>query len=170
MRNLICRRVYKANIALTHPDAPFDFYDPQNPIYTRSRFLPPSWIDDCALNRVVIADGCRMLDAHIEESVIGLRSVVRPGSILKRVVMMGADFYESESEKSYNRSRGFPLIGIGKNTRIEKAIIDKNARIGNNVIIRDHSNSDNFETPLYAIVDGIVVIPKNSVIFDGTNI
>jgi len=162
------RAFYEANLALTRPDPPFDFYDPRHPIYTRPRFLPASRIDGCRLERVGVADGCRLYDADIEECVIGLRSVVLPGAQLRRVVMMGADYYEDESQKSENRRLHRPHVGIGHDCRIERAIIDKNARIGRGTIVRSHEGEPDREEENYVIRDGIVVIPKNAVIPDGT--
>ena len=161
---------YEANLALTQPDPPFDFYDPHRPIYTRSRFLPPSRIDGCRLERIVVPEGCRLYDADLEECIIGLRSVVRPGARLRRVVMMGADFYEDEAEKAENRRLGRPHVGIGQGAHIERAIIDKNARIGQGVIIRPHEGEPDQEEENYVIRDGIVVVPKNAIIPDGTTI
>jgi glucose-1-phosphate adenylyltransferase len=161
---------YEANLALTRPDPPFDFYDPHRPIFTRSRFLPPSRIDGCRLEQVVVAEGCRLYDADIEECIIGLRSVVRPGARLHRVVMMGADYYEDEDEKSENRRLGRPHVGIGQGTRVERAIIDKNARIGQEVVIRSHEGESDQEEECCVIREGIVVIPKNAIIPDGTTI
>jgi len=161
---------YEASLALTRPDPPFDFYDPQRPIYTRSRFLPSSRIDGCRLERVVMADGCRLYDADIKECVIGLRSVVRPGAWLRRVVMMGADFFENEDQKAENRRLGRPPVGIGQGTCIERAIIDKNARIGQGVIVRSHEGKEDREEEHYVVRGGIVVVPKNAVIPDGTAI
>ncbi len=161
---------YEANLALTRQDPPFDFYDPHRPIYTRSRFLPPSRIDGCRLERVVVAEGCWLYDAEIEECIIGLRSVVRPGARLRQVVMMGADFYEDDDEKAENRRLGRPHVGIGHDVHIERAIIDKNARIGQGVIIRSHEGEPDREEEHYVIQDGIVVIPKNAVIPEGTTI
>jgi len=161
---------YEANLALTQPDPPFDFYDPHRPIYTRSRFLPPSRIDGCRLERIVVPEGCRLYDADLEECIIGLRSVVRPGARLRRVVMMGADFYEDEAEKAENRRLGRPHVGIGQGAHIERAIIDKNARIGQGVIIRSHEGEPDQEEENYVIRDGIVVVPKNAIIPDGTTI
>jgi glucose-1-phosphate adenylyltransferase len=159
---------YNANLSLTRFDAPFDFYDPNQPIYTRSRFLPPSWIDGCHLHRAVIADGCQMLNAGISECIIGLRSVIRAGVKLTRVIMMGADYYEVELEKIELRCSGRPLVGIGENSSIERAIIDKNARIGQDVIIQSHEGDPDSEGEGYVIRDGIVVIHKNASIPDGT--
>ena len=159
---------YEANLALTRPNPPFDFYDPERPIYSRSRFLPPSRIDGCRLERVVVADGCRLYQADLQECVIGLRSVLRPGVRLRQVVMMGADGYESEEDRAENRRLGRPHVGIGQGASIERAIIDKNARIGKGVVIRSHAGEENRDEELYSIRDGIVVIPDNTVIPDGT--
>jgi glucose-1-phosphate adenylyltransferase len=161
---------YEANLALTRPDPLFDFYDPHQPIYTRSRFLPPARIDGCRMERIVVAEGCWLYDADIEECIIGLRSVVRPGAQLRQVVMMGADFYEDDDEKAENRRLGRPHMGIGHSANIERAIIDKNARIGQGVVIRSHEGEPDQEEEHYAIRDGIVVIPKNAVIPEGTTI
>ncbi len=161
------RAFYEANLALTRPDPPFDFYDPRRPIYTRSRFLPASRIDGCRLERTVVADGCRLYDADLEESVIGLRSIVRPGSRLRQVVMMGADFYEDEEQRAENRRLGRPNVGIGRNVSIERAIIDKNVRIGDGVIIRSHQGEPDRDEELYVIRDGIVVIPEDTTIPEG---
>lgn len=161
---------YNANLDLTLPNPPFDFYDPNRPIYTRPRFLPSSRIDKCHLEKAVVAEGCWLYEADIEECVIGLRSIVRPGSRLRYTVMMGADYYEDESRKAENRRLGRPNVGIGHNCTIERAIIDKNARIGDNVIIRSHKDDPDLEAENYVIRDGIVVIPKNAVIPSGTTI
>ena len=118
----------------------------------------------------MVADGCRLYDSDLEDCVVGLRSVVRPGCRLQRVVMMGADFYEDEDQKAESRRVGRPYIGIGEDTYIERAIIDKNARIGRGVIIRNHEGDEDREEENYVIRDGIVVIAKNGVIPDGATI
>jgi glucose-1-phosphate adenylyltransferase len=159
---------YEANLALTRPNPPFDFYDPERPIYSRSRFQPPSRIDGCRLEQVVVADGCRLYEADIEQCVIGMRSVVRPGARLRRVVTMGADLYETEDDRMENRRLGRPHVGIGKGASIERAIIDKNARIGKGVVIRSHEGEEDRDEELYSIRDGIVVIPDGATIPDGT--
>jgi glucose-1-phosphate adenylyltransferase len=163
------RSFYEANLAMTLPNPPFDFYSPQRPIYSRPRFLPPSRADDCHLDNVALAEGCIIDKADIRESVIGLRGVVRADAHLTRTVMMGADFYETTERKAENRRLGIPDVGIGRGSRIEGAIIDKNACIGENVVIRYHEDEAEFiETENYTIRDGIVVIPKNAAIPDGT--
>jgi len=158
---------YEANLALTHPEPAFDFYDPDQPIYTRCRFLPASRIDGCTLERAVVTEGCKLYDAQIEECVIGLRSIVLPGAHLRRVVMMGADFYETDAQKAENHRLGRPHVGIGENARIDRAIIDKNVRIGPGVVIRSHAGEEDRDEELYSIRDGIVVIPKNATIPEG---
>jgi glucose-1-phosphate adenylyltransferase len=159
---------YEANLALTRPDPPFDFYAPHRPIYTRPRFLPASRIDGCQVERTAVAEGSRLYDASIEECIIGLRSVVRPGARLRQVVMMGADFYEDEEQKAECRRLGCPTVGIGADATIERAIIDKNARIGEGVVIRSQEGEPDRDEESYVVRDGIVVVPKNGVIHDGT--
>jgi glucose-1-phosphate adenylyltransferase len=163
------RAFYEANLALTLPDPPFDFYDPQHPIYTRPRFLPPSVVAGCDLEQSVLTEGCLLRDSDIRESVIGLRSIIGPDVRVIRTVMMGADFYETPERKVENRRRERPDVGIGRGSSVEGAIIDKNARIGEGVTIRAHDpDEEMLETENYVIRDGIVVIPKNAVIPDGT--
>jgi len=159
---------FKANLALTNLDPPFNLYDPLKPIYSRARYLPGSKIDYCQLVRVLLADGCRLERAIITESVIGLRSIIHPGAQLRQVVMMGADYYETVADLERNQRRKRPNMGVGENTVIERAILDKNARIGRNVHIRSHSPADDVQTENYSIRDGIVVVPKNASIPDGT--
>ncbi len=159
---------FNANLSLTDIDPPFDFYDPNSPIYTRSRFLPPSRMDGCRLSRVVIADGCRIASAAIERSIIGNRSIIRSGADLTEVVMLGADHYEDASERDRNEKAGVPHIGIGEDSVIERAIIDKNVRIGQGVRITRHEQDSDCDRDRYSIRDGITVIPKNAVIPDGT--
>ena len=156
-------------MSLTLPEPPFGFYDPRYPIYTRPRFLPSSRADGCDLERTVLAEGCLLQDSDIRESVVGLRSIIGPDARITRTVMMGADFYETPERKAENRRLGRPDVGIGRGCLIEGVIIDKNARIGAGVTIRPHApDEDMVETEHYVIRDGIVVIPKNAVISDGT--
>ena len=163
------RALYEANLALTLPNPPFDFYDPKHPIYSRPRFLPSSRADDCHLERVVLTEGCLIEKSDVRESVLGLRSIIRPGTQVTRTVMMGADFYETLDRKAENRRQGRPDVGIGRGSIVEQAIIDKNARIGEGVTIRPHDpNEEMVETENYMIQDGVVVIPKNAIIPDGT--
>jgi glucose-1-phosphate adenylyltransferase len=153
---------------LTQPNPPFDFYDLAHPIYTRARFLPASRIDGCRLDRTVVAEGCWLYDSDLEGCVVGLRSVVRPGAELRQVVMMGADFYEGDELRAENRRQGIPQVGIGHGAHIERAIIDKNARIGQGVIIRSHEGEPDRVEDQYVVKDGIVVVAKNATIPPGT--
>jgi len=163
------RAFYEANLALTQPDPPFDFYHPRRPIYTRPRFLPPSYADGCDLRRTALAEGCVIQRSAVRESVIGLRSIVGPDVRLARTVMLGADFYETPERKAENRRLGRPDVGIGRGCVIEGAIIDKNARIGENVTIHPRSaDAESMEAENCVIRDGIVVIPKNAALPDGT--
>jgi glucose-1-phosphate adenylyltransferase len=163
------RALYEANLALTLPDPVFDFYDLRQPIYTRPRFLPASRADGCHLEQTMLAEGCMIQKSDIQESVIGLRSIIGPDVHITRTVMMGADFYETPERKAENRRLGRPDVGIGRSSIIEGALIDKNARIGEGVTIRTKpADAEMVETENYVIRDGIVVIPKNATIPDGT--
>lgn len=161
---------FDANIALTQPDSAFSFYERNYPIFTRSRFLPPSRVQGCTIYNSVLAEGSRMRDAHIFNSVIGLRGVVRSNSTLRSVVMMGADFFEMQDDFQRNVRHGIPHLGVGDRCTIERAIIDKNARIGDDVVIGNHCGEPDSQGDSHVVRDGIVVIPKNAVIPSGTRI
>jgi glucose-1-phosphate adenylyltransferase len=159
---------FRANLGLTDPRPAFDLYDPANPIYTRARFLPGSRVNYCQLVRVLLADGCQLERAIVTESVIGLRSTIKPGAQMRQVVMMGADYFETGEALQENRNRRRPDIGVGENSVIERAILDKNARIGRDVHIQAHTPDDDVDEDNYTIRDGIVVVPKDAIIPDGT--
>jgi glucose-1-phosphate adenylyltransferase len=159
---------YEANLALTRPNAPFDLYDPAAPLYTRPRFLPSSRTDGCHLHDTLVADGCSLCNVRAETTIVGLRSIVGNGTRLHRAVLLGADYYETDEERRANRRNGSPDVGIGENCTIESAIVDKNARIGDHVTIRSHEGKPDAETELYVLRDGVVVIPKGTLIPDGT--
>jgi glucose-1-phosphate adenylyltransferase len=162
------RAFYEANLALTLPDPPFDFYDSLHPIYTRPRFLPSSRADGCDLEQTVLAEGCLIQRSEIRDSVIGVRSIIGSDARIARTVIMGADFYETSERRAENRRLERPDVGIGRGSIIEGAIIDKNARIGEGVVIRPHApDEDMAETANYVVREGIVVIPKNAVIPNG---
>jgi glucose-1-phosphate adenylyltransferase len=112
----------------------------------------------------VVSDGCIITDATLERCVVGIRSIIETGAVLRNVVMMGADFYESQT----SAPPGAPPIGIGRNTTISDAIVDKNARIGERVVISPDGKPAEYDGGNYYIRDGIVIIPKNAVIPDGT--
>lgn len=157
------RSFYNANLDLTRPSPPFNFYDVSHPIYTHARFLPGSIIAGGTLEDVSLSDGCYIGKAEITRSVIGLRSHIQDGSIIKNTYLMGADYYEEKNSPVND----IP-IGIGENSKIDCAIIDKNARIGSNVIISPFPPGTEVDQNNWSIRDGIVVIPKNVIIPDGT--
>lgn len=158
------RSFYETNLMLTQPDPPFNFYDPVRPIYTRTRFLPGTVIHGAELVNVVVADGCKIGDASISDSIVGLRSQISDGVSMQRTIMMGADYYDPAGEPPNGR---LPL-GLGKNCQIDTAIIDKNARIGDGVIIRPFPQGTDIDTDSYVVRDGIIVIPKSTVLPPGT--
>ncbi|WKZ36931.1 MAG: glucose-1-phosphate adenylyltransferase [Anaerolineales bacterium] len=156
------RSFYETNLALTTSATPFNFYDTKLPIYTDTRFLPGSIVDDSRLRDVLIAEGCRILKAEITHSIIGIRSQIGSGCVIKDSIVMGADYYERDRE-------GLP-IGIGANCHIEGAILDKNARIGANVTIRPFPRNTDMDNEKWYVRDGIVVIPKDAEILSGSTI
>ena len=162
---------YDANMALTkQPDPPFSFYDEDAPIYTRSRYLPPSKLLDCQVTESIIGEGCILKRCRIQHSVLGVRSRIEEGCTIDDTLIMGADFYQPfAEEKSQHESTQIPL-GIGANSTIRRAIIDKNARIGCDVQIinKDRVQEAEKESQGFYIRSGIVVVLKNAVIKDGT--
>ncbi len=159
---------YDANLDLVNEIPKFNFFDTQAPIYTHARYLPASKIVRGHIERAAIADGCIIIDAHIEHSIIGIRSRIEAGAVIKDSILMGLDDYETPEEIQAGIARGIPALGIGKNTHIEQAIIDKNARIGDNVRISPAGKPENYDGDNYNIRDGIVVVPKGGVIRSGT--
>ncbi len=162
------KRFYEVNLEMAMPDAPFDFYDAELPIYTHPRFLPASEVHGAHLHNVLLPDGCRVHDASVSHSVIGLRSIIGAEAVIQSTVMMGADYYETERDLAENRQLDRPDIGIGAGSVIHRAIIDKNARIGRNVHIRNMANRPDMETNDWVTRDGIIIVPKNGIIPDGT--
>lgn len=159
------RSFFDASLDQANDLPKFNFFDP--PVFTRPRFLPASKINGAAIDHAVIADGCILNKARIQHSVIGIRGIIEEGASLNRVVMMGADFYDSASRQSRAENQGIP-IGIGKGTRIENAIVDKNARIGDGCVLSPAGKPADVDHPLYYIRDGVLIIPKNGVIPHGT--
>jgi glucose-1-phosphate adenylyltransferase len=162
------RSFFEANLDLVSELPRFNFFDMGSPIYSRPRYLPGSKINGAQIDHAVISDGCIINQARITSSIVGLRTVVGSGTDLNRVVILGSDFYESQESVLMHECEGKPRIGIGANCKIENAIIDKNARIGNNVSISPAGKPDKLDHELYYIRDGIVIIPKNAVIPHGT--
>ncbi len=162
---------YNANLALTQqPQPPFSFYDEKAPIYTRSRYLPPSKILDCHITESIISEGCILKKCRVDHSVLGLRSRIEAGCVIEDTLVMGSDFYEPFAERQSNIQQGKIPMGIGADTTIRRAIVDKNAHIGSNVTItnkEDVEQAEREELGFY-IRSGIVTILKNAVIPDGT--
>jgi len=159
------RAFFEANLALTDALPPYNFFDWRAPIYTHPRFLPASKVNAATVRRAIIADGCIISDAHIDRAIIGVRSIIETGATIRNSVIMGADFYEELAERT---DRNVPPIGIGRNSVVDRAIIDKNARIGENVVITPDGKAPNVDSENYYIRDGVVVIPKNAVLPDGS--
>jgi glucose-1-phosphate adenylyltransferase len=158
------RSFFVANLMLTEPIPRFNFFDTVQPIYTHARFLPASKINGATVKQAIISDGCILTDAHIERSVVGVRSYVDGGSTIRNSILMGADFYDAAEA----RREGCPELGIGRNCVIDHAIIDKNARIGHGCVITPEGKPIDFDGPNFYVRDGIVVVPKGGVITDGT--
>ncbi len=161
---------HQVNVELAGPHPRFMFYSQQNPIYTRARLLPATRINEITAVNSLIAEGCLIDKARIEKSLIGIRSVIQQNVTIRNTYLMGADYYESEEDLRSNRAVGIPDIGIGPGTTIENAIIDKNARIGADVHIENSQGRENFDDGRVIIREGIVVVPRMSVIPDGYRI
>jgi glucose-1-phosphate adenylyltransferase len=163
------RNFYEANLELTTLRPRFDFYDEDNPIYTHMRNLPPSKMNFSNMNQSIAAEGCIITNASITNSIVGVRTIIESGSSLNGVVCMGADFYETEAQKQQNAESRAPNVGIGRGSIIKGAIIDKNACIGEGcrIGVDDISRNDG-NYGHYYIVDGIIVIPKNAILYPGT--
>jgi len=158
------RAFFEANIDLTCELPRFNFFDMQAPIFTRPRFLPGSKVNGAAIDHAVISDGSIINRAAIKDSIVGLRCVVGEGTVITRSILLGSDFYETQTSIEEHTAAGLPKIGIGTNCRIENTIVDKNARIGNNVIISPAGKPDKVDHPLYYIRDGIVIVPKSAIL------
>jgi len=166
------RAFYQANLDLASPLPKFDFFNDEDPIYTRSRYLPPSKVHACDIDNSMISEGCILNGVHARNSIIGLRSRIDAGARIENSIVMGADFFESFEEIQANVSRHKPHVGIGENSILRRAIVDKNARIGKNVRL---VNQHNIETKdgdggCYFIREGIIIVPKNATIQDGTEV
>jgi glucose-1-phosphate adenylyltransferase len=161
------RSFYEANLDLCEPLPKFNFYDATAPIFTHARYLPGSKIIKSRVERSVIADGCVINDAIIEHSLIGVRSRVQSGAIIRDSLLMGQDYYDTPDRVS---PAGAPLMGIGHDCLIERTIVDKNARIGSGVRISPDGKPAELDGPNFFVRDGLVIIPKNAVVADGTTI
>ncbi len=161
------RSFFEANLDLVSELPRFNFFDMSAPIFSRPRYLPGSKINGAQIDHAVISDGCIINRARITNTIVGLRTFVGSGTELNRVIVLGSDYYEAQESVEKNERAGRPRIGIGENCKIENAIIDKNARIGNDVKISPAGKAENLDHENYFIRDGIVVIPKDAVIPHG---
>jgi glucose-1-phosphate adenylyltransferase len=160
---------YKANLDMTTAIPPFNLFDAEAPMLTRSRYLPPSKIDNCEIRDSIVSDGCIINGAKISNSVIGLRSRIGGGAQLEASYMMGADYYQTLEDMQADNLSGTPWIGVGTGSVIRRAIIDKNARIGANVRLLNEAGVVEADGPngSYYIRDRIIIVPKNGLIPDG---
>lgn len=164
------RAFYDANLDLASPLPKFNFFDTEAPIYTRSRYLPPSKVHHCDIDNSMVSEGCILHGVTARRSIIGLRSRIGAGVTLENSIVMGSDFFETVEEMKTNISKPIPHIGIGENSIIRRAIIDKNVRIGKNVQLINSRGIDKEDGPngSYFIREGIILIPKNAIIPDNT--
>ncbi len=161
---------YKANLDMTSAIPPFNLFDAEAPLLTRSRYLPPSKINNCEIRDSIISDGCIVNGAKINRSLIGLRSRIGDGAHIDASYIMGADYYQTLEDMLGDREAGRPRIGIGEGAIIRRAIIDKNARVGSNVRLVNEAGIEEADGPdrSYYIRDRIIIVPKNGLIPDGT--
>jgi glucose-1-phosphate adenylyltransferase len=162
---------YNANLALTQqPDPPFSFYDEKAPIYTRSRYLPPTKLLDTKVIESIVGEGCILKECTVKRSVIGIRSRIEAGCVIDNALLMGADYYESPAERAKTLGSGKVPLGVGANSTVQRAIVDKNTRIGRNVRIinKDRVAESSREDLGFVIRNGIIVIIKNATIPDET--
>jgi glucose-1-phosphate adenylyltransferase len=155
---------YDANIMLTRRGAPFKFYDAHRPIYTHPRFLPGSVLSDCVVRDTILAEGCYVDRAAIEESIVGIRTHVCEGAVIRRSVLLGADFYEEDPPA------GRPRLGIGCDVELDRVIVDKNARIGNGARLINAEGLQEADGNGYYIRNGVIIVPKDGVIAPGLTI
>jgi glucose-1-phosphate adenylyltransferase len=163
---------YRANLDLTSVVPKFNLFDAEAPVYTRARYLPPSKIAESEIRDSIVSDGCIINGARVVKSVIGLRARISKGVLIEESFLMGADYYQTIEEMRAEVGRGRPRVGIGENCVISRAIIDKNARIGSGVRLLNEGRMANADGPggSYFIRDGIIIVPKNAIIKDGTTV
>ena len=155
---------YLANIALTDATPSFNFYDEQAPIYTNRRHLPSTKVNSSSVRSSILAEGSIIDDSELDRTIVGIRSIISGGSRIYQSILMGADYYESDVSRAENERSGIPNVGIGRKCLIQNAIIDKNARIGDNSVLVNRDGIDNYDGENYYIRDGIVIVPKDATI------
>jgi glucose-1-phosphate adenylyltransferase len=156
---------YDANIMLTHPGAPFQFYDPHRPIYTHPRFLPGSRFRNCDIREAIVAEGSFLDRCRVEESIIGIRTTIQPGASIRRSVLLGADYFEVDDAAPARGNN--PPLGVGRDVQLDRVIVDKNARIGNGARLLNEAGVDHADGSGYYIRNGIIIVPKDGVIAPG---
>jgi len=165
------RAFFEANLALAQPLPQFNFFDPTSKIYTHGRHLPAAKINRCSIDHVLIGEGSIVTDSSLKRCIIGIRSFLGENAHMEDVVMMGADFFESDEEQKSNVEKGIPQLGVGRGCQIRHAIIDKNARIGEGCILSPEGKPDgNYAGGNVIIRDGILVVPKSAVLLPGTTV
>lgn len=162
------RAFFNANLDLTHPVPSYNFFDSQHPVFTHARYLPASKINGATIERAILADGCIISDCTIKNSVIGVRSVINEGCDIDRVVMMGADYFETDEDRRGNQKLGRPALGVGRDCVIRNTIIDKDARIGDNVRIDPGNKPDGAECGSIVVRDGVAIVQKGGSVPSGT--
>jgi glucose-1-phosphate adenylyltransferase len=161
------RSYYEANLQLCDPVPPFDFYDAARPVYTHPRFLPATKVEGCTLKSALLSEGGILMGAEVERSVVGIRSRIGQGTRISHSLILGADYYETLEEIDRAQAKGLPPLGIGPECVIERAIVDKNARVGRGVRIVNQTGAGDLDGDGYFIRDGIVIVPKGGVLPDG---
>ena len=157
---------YDVNIMLTRGGSPFKFYDPHRPIFTHARFLPGSRLVDCTVKNSIVAEGSSLGNCHVEDSVVGIRAFVQSGARISRSVLLGADYYDAEDSAP---ARGnAPRLGIGCNVILDRVIVDKNARIGEESRLVNEAGVQHADGNGYYIRDGVIIVPKDGIIPAGT--
>ena len=157
---------YDANIMLTRPGAPFKFYDPRRPIFTHARFLPGARFSDCTVHDAVVAEGCYLDRASINQSIVGIRTNMQSGATIRRSVLLGADYYEADDDAPARGAN--PKLGVGRDAVLDRVIVDKNARIGDGARLVNEKRVQDADGDGYYIRDGVVIVPKDGVVKPGT--
>jgi glucose-1-phosphate adenylyltransferase len=161
---------FEANLGLTDDIPKFNLFDHNHSIFTRARMLPPSKILGTTLDKTIIAEGCILQAESIKHAVIGIRSRIGVGTHIQSCYIMGSDKYQTLEEIQEDKDNGTPMIGIGDNCKITNAIVDKNSRIGDNVVITGGNHLEDGDFGFYTVKDGIVVVKKGAIIPDGTEV
>lgn len=162
------RAFYQANLDLAAAVPKFNFFNADAPIYTNSRYLPPTKIQSSDINFSMVSEGCILNGVYARNSVLGLRSRIDENTKIEDSIVMGADFYESFDDIKEKLAKGIPHVGIGENSQIKGAIIDKNARIGKDVQLINKDGVDEKDGENFYIREGIILVPKGAIIPDGT--